>query len=309
MRQRATGIAQSVQARLKIRAEELGQPYEELLIRFGTERLLYRLSRSEHRDDYILKGALLIQHWFGHAARPTRDIDLLGPDGLSQDDVRMVLAAVLGIAVEDDGLEFDLASVSVAPIRVGSPTLGWRAKFDGYLGRSRIRFQLDIGLGDVVEPGPVDLEPRPLLDLPVAALKAYTPYNVVAEKLEAMVNLGGANSRMKDYFDLFQLSSERSFEGLVLSDTIRRTFARRGTPIPDGLPEGLSSDFAMRSDKVSQWQAFLRRGRLQHWKYSLEETCAAVWVFSDLVFAAAGQGKELDSYWPPRGPWQEQATE
>lgn len=306
MRERASGLAQSIYARIKNKAEERGQPFDELLIRFGTERVLHRLACSKHRDRFILKGALLIQHWLGVEARPTRDIDLLGPDDLSEADVVAVLEDILTGNVDEDGLVFDLESATVTPIRVGSPVLGWRAKFDGYLGRSLIRFQLDFGLGDVVEPGPVELHPEPLLDLPVATLLAYTPYNTVAEKLEAVVNLGGANSRMKDYFDLYRLGGERPFVGSVLVSTLGETFARRGTPIPDNLPEGLTAGFATQTDKALQWKAFLRRARLERWQFSLEETCAAIAEFAVPVFDAAARGVAFVATWAPGGPWRAQ---
>jgi hypothetical protein len=192
-----TGLVHSIHARLKNQARETGRPFAELLELFAVERFLHRLGRSEHRERFILKGALLMRHWLGVHSRPTRDIDLLGPVNLDAEGLRAVLREILQVAVEGDGIEFHLDSISVLPIRVESPVIGLRAKFDARLGRVRLRYQVDAGLGDAVFPPAEEVIPGGLLGFPMASVRAYTPYTTIAEKLEAVVVLGEANTRIR----------------------------------------------------------------------------------------------------------------
>lgn len=204
-RPRADGFIRSVQDRLKNEVHATNRPFAEMLELFAVERFLHRLGRSQHRDRFVLKGALLLRHWLGADTRPTRDIDLLGPIDLDTERLRPLIGEILRLEVEEDGLEFDLDSISVRSIRLESPVLGIRARFDAHLGRTRLRYQIDVGQGDAVFPPTEDVIPGGLLGLPMASVRAYTPYTAVAEKLEAMVILGNANSRLKDYYDLATL--------------------------------------------------------------------------------------------------------
>ena len=134
-------------------------------------------------------------------ARPTRDVDLLRPADLDAADLRQSIEDVLRAAVEEDAIAFEHGSITVQPIRTGSTVLGLRAKFDARLGQIRLRYQVDVGLGDAVYPPEVEIVPGGLLGMPMASVRAYTPYTTVAEKLEAVVQLGDANTRTKDYYD------------------------------------------------------------------------------------------------------------
>jgi hypothetical protein len=226
--------------RLKHQARETGRPFTELLELFAVERFLHRLGRSEHRGRLILKGALLLRHWLGADTRPTRDIDLLGPTDLDAEGLRGLLCELLCVEVEDDAIEFHPDSITVRPIRLESPVLGLRAKFDARLSRTRLRYQVDVGLGDAVFPPTVEIVPGGLLGFPMASVRAYTPYTTVAEKLEAIVVLGEVSSRIKDYYDLALLPRTLAFDGPTLVESIRRTFARRSTHIPGDPLDGLS---------------------------------------------------------------------
>ena len=146
--------------------------------------------------------------------------------------LREFLGDLLRLKVEDDGIRFEIGSIAVRPIRPGSTVLGLRAKFNAHLGRTRLRYQVDVGLGDAVFPPPVELIPGGLLNFPMASVLAYTPYTTVAEKLESIVILGDANSRIKDYYDLYQLPRALDFHGPTLVRAIRHTFACRATTIP-----------------------------------------------------------------------------
>jgi len=301
---RASGLVHSIQARLKNEARAAGRPFAELLELFAVERFLHRLGRSEHRDRFVLKGALLLRHWLGAHTRPTRDIDLLGAADLNADALRDYLRDLLQVKVEDDGIEFRLGSMTVRPIRVESPVLGLRAKFDAQLGRTRLRYQVDVGLGDAVFPPTEEVVFGGLLGFPLASVRAYTRYTTVAEKLEAIVELGEANSRIKDYYDLMMLPRTPAFDGPTLVESIRRTFARRATVIPAGLLDGLSSAFAHDPLNIGRWRAFLEKGRLSAVTSKLSEVVAEINRFAQPALDAAREGRRpFSRHWPKGGPW------
>jgi len=262
-RPRASGLVQSVHDRLKNAARAQNRPFAELLELYAVERFLHRLGCSPHREIFVLKGALLLRHWLGTDTRPTRDIDVLAPADLEPDRLRELLRDVLRVEVEQDGIDFDIDSIVVRPIRAESTVLGLRAKFDAHLGRTRLRYQVDAGLGDTVFPPTVDVVAGGLLGLPMASVRAYTPYTTVAEKLEAMVILGEANSRTKDYFDLLEIPRALAFDGPTLVESIQRTFARRRTQIPADPLEGLSDEFATEPLNATRWRGFLVKNRLE----------------------------------------------
>lgn len=252
----------SVHARLLNRANSRGEDFNLLLDQYAVERLLYRLSISDAAGHYYLKGALLFALWFDHPHRPTRDADLLRPLNIGPAALADELRHVCGIAV-DDGMTYDPDSLRIGAIRKDARYGGLRAHVGGHLGNARLSVHIDIGTGDVITPGPDDVTyPTLLAGQPAARLRAYPRQTVVAEKLEAIVQLGMANSRMKDYFDLRALAQEGRIEPELLVQAIAATFARRGTPMPNGLPVGLTAEFADDAGKQVQWRAFLRKNRL-----------------------------------------------
>ena len=251
-----------IRGRLLDQARATGEESQFVLDRFAVERLLYRLSISPHRDQFLLKGALLFALWFDQPHRPTRDADLLGFGPPDPDRLRAVITELCAIDCDDD-LRFDVSSIQVLPIRQEAAYEGLRARLVAILGGARCHVQWDVGFGDAVTPAPVDVDyPVLLEDMPAPRLRVYPRETVVAEKLEAIATLGIANSRMKDYFDLLALLREQAMESATLADAIRATFQRRGTAPPEGVPFGLTDAFATDAQKQSQWAAFLRRNRL-----------------------------------------------
>jgi len=304
-RPRAQGLAHSVQARLKAKAEAEGRPFAELLDLYGIERFLHRLGKSEHRDRFILKGALLLRHWLGADTRPTRDIDLAGPIGLDGDGFRGFITDLFETTVDDDGLQFDPSSLRVEPIQETSLVAGHRARFEGYLGPMAIHFQVDVGLGDALYPPETEVGLAGLLNLPVAAIRACTPYSVVAEKLEAIVALGDANSRMKDYHDLAALAESLGFDGETLARAIRVCFTQRSTTIPEGEPVGMTEEFATDHRNASLWAAFRRKARLSQVSADFAEALAAIRRFALPPLRGAAERGGFHKEWPPGGPWQD----
>ncbi len=209
------------------------------------------------------------------------------------------------LSVEDDGIEFSLDSVTVRPIRAESPVLGLRAKFDAHLGRTRLHYQVDVGLGDAVFPETVELVPGGLLGMPMASVRAYTPYTTVAEKLEAMVVLGNANSRTKDYYDLLQLPRALAFDGPTLVESVRRTFARRATRIPVEPLEGLTDTFASDPLHANRWRGFLEKNRLTVVEIDLIGAVARIRRFAQPILDEAREDRSFRYRWPKGGPWRE----
>lgn len=267
-------LAASVRARLKNHADEAKQDFNLVLTRYGLERLLYRLSVSTQSSSFLLKGALLFSLWYDTPHRPTRDADLLG---FEPDDIASAVATFREIcAIEvEDGITFDPKSVKGEQIRKDAGYGGVRIDLQATLDGARIMLQVDIGFGDVVTPAPEQISyPVILDDQPAPQLRAYPKYTVVAEKFEALCKLGMANSRMKDYFDLWVLLRAGDLDPKQLRSAIEATFARRGTALPTTTPVGLDRTFAQDQAKNAQWTAFLKRNRLEG--ASLAEVIAEV---------------------------------
>lgn len=255
-------LAASIRARLKQRADAMKQDFNLTLTHYGLERLLYRLSISSHASNYLLKGALLFSLWYDQPHRPTRDADLLG---FGPDDVESAVNAFLEICqiAVDDGISFDAASVRGGVIRKEAWYGGVRVDLQATLDGARIALQVDIGFGDAVTPAAEDISYPVLLDdFPAPQLRSYPKYTVVAEKFHAVCLLGMANTRMKDYFDLWVLMTEGTLDLIELRRAIAATFERRKLTMPSSIPTGLSDGFSEDATKQTQWKAFLKKNRL-----------------------------------------------
>jgi predicted nucleotidyltransferase component of viral defense system len=251
-----TNIAASVRARLLNLARQTNQPFDVLLTRFVHERLLYRLSRSPHADRFVLKGAMLLTTWLPGTARGTRDLDLLGFGDSSEQHILGIFREVLAIA-GDDGVAFDLDALQIGLIREELEYGGVRLRGSASLSGARIAVVVDIGFGDSVEPGLETIDYPALLDLPAPKLRAYAPETVIAEKFQAMVALGRANTRMKDFYDIWVLIRIFDFAHDRLARAIAATFARRQTVVPTEIPDALTRAFAEDPLKQRQWTAFI----------------------------------------------------
>lgn len=257
MPDRPRNIGASVRQRLLNLAHARGQPMELLLTRYALERLLHRLSVSPHRERFVLKGAMLLATWFDEPHRATRDVDLLGFGDAAEDALLGMFREIMAVEV-DDGVSFDLKGLRIEAIREEVEYGGSRIRTTAALAGARIPITVDIGFGDAVEPGVEDIDLPVLLDMPSPHLRAYPPETVIAEKFHAMVVLGRANSRMKDYYDVWMLTGSLDLDPERLRRAVVATFERRNTAIPLALPDGLSESFAEDSGKLRQWDAFAR---------------------------------------------------
>jgi predicted nucleotidyltransferase component of viral defense system len=283
----SAGLVASIHARLLNHAKARGEDFNLVLTRYALERFLYRLSVLPAREVFWLKGAMLFTLWFDAPHRPTRDADFLGFGVMDAQALAQTMSEVCGVAASD-GMVFMASTVVIEEIREEARYGGLRVRLVGTLGNARIALQLDVGYGDVVTPGPEDaVYPTLLADQPAPNLRVYPRAAVVAEKLEAIASLGMANSRMKDYFDLYALAQESALSIRALADAIAATFARRQTQLPSAVPLGLSDEFALDASKLAQWKAFLSKNRLA--APALEQVVAELRYFLAEPLAMARQ--------------------
>ena len=250
--------ADSIKSRLRNIAVAENLSFDYLLMLYMIERLLFRISISEYKESFILKGGLLLYTVLDNAARVTKDVDFLGK-GLSVNikTISEIFNKICAIEA-NDAIEFDTSSIKAEKIKEDADYEGIRLKITAYIDRSKKVLQFDIGFGDIIIPGPVDLDYPSLLNMESPRLKAYSLESVIAEKFEAMIYLANANSRMKDFYDIFSLSQKCDFKGKTLSAAIKETIVRRNTPVSDS-PTVFSKAFAEDKNKAVQWNAFKKR--------------------------------------------------
>ncbi len=255
-------LAASVQARLLQMSKQQGEDFQLVLTRYGLERFLYRLCQSRHAQNFTLKGAVLFQLWTGQTHRATKDLDLLGTGSPSQDRLRQIVEEIVASEVPPDGLSFDLRQMTVEQIKENDDYQGIRVRLVAKLEQIRIPLQIDVGFGDAITPSVRIVTMPALLEFPPPTIASYPQETVIAEKLEAMVSLGIANSRMKDFYDLWILQRLFSFDGIIVAQAIQATFQRRQTALPVGTPLALTDEFSQDKGKQLQWKAFINKGRL-----------------------------------------------
>ncbi len=295
-------VAASVRDRLANQARSSGVPLTALMERFVIGRLLWRVSRSADNRRFVLKGAQLFSLWTNTMHRPTRDLDLLSFGDSSPENVRAYFAALLAAPADPpDGLIW--GTVHASPIREDQNYGGVRITVKVTLAGAIIPAQIDVGFGDAITPAPVEMNWQELLGFPEARLLAYPPETVIAEKLHAAVELGLANSRMKDFYDLYWLCRNMEFSSAVLSSAVHATFQRREAALPEDVPAALTQEFAQDPTKVTQWSAFLRKNRLQ--APGLPEVVSHLRDFLSPVLASRNDAKDM--IWKPPLRWKADA--
>jgi predicted nucleotidyltransferase component of viral defense system len=289
--------AASVHARLAQRRAKTGEDFNVLLVRFSLERLLYRLSRSTYREQFVLKGAMLFALWEPTLHRVTRDLDLLGFGNPSRGRLTEIFRELSRMKVEADGVDFDANSITTAEIRAQDEYAGIRVRLKAHIGNAVVPLQVDVGSGDALSVTPEEITFPVLLGMDAPKLRAYSRETVIAEKLQALVEWGMLNTRFKDYFDLHFLAHKFNFDGAALSTSIATTFERRGTPFPDGLPVGLTPTFAQDPAKIRGWEAFWRKTVSKAAVPGLEAIVQQLVEFLEPPLAAAAKGMSLRKNW------------
>ncbi len=292
----------SVRARLLNLARSTGRDFQELTIRYTVERFLSRLAESEHRERFILKGAMLYIPWKLDDKRTTMDLDLLGFGSPDMENLKTVFQEICDTAIEDDGLIFNKETVTVTQIREESVYDGVRIIVRVNLGSMPIRLQVDVGFGDQIVPAPQSAEFPALLAEHGPIIRSYSPETVIAEKFNAMIVLGMANSRMKDYFDIWMLSRNFTIEADVLREAIRQTFDKRHTELPQDEPIALSKEFYTNDSKQSQWKGFVRKQRRLDSAPTLEEIIEVLRNFlMPVVFDISKDALPVKTWSPEKG--------
>lgn len=294
----------SVRDRLLALAKRAGQDYNVVLSLYYRERLLARLAASRYRERFILKGGSLLFAFAAQGARelarPTKDLDFRA-GGIRNDvgDIAAAFAEICALPSPDDGLMFDAYAIKGDRIAEDALYHGVRLSIPVRLASASGRLQIDIGFGDVITPEPLEMAYPVLLDeMPPPRVLAYSRETVVAEKYEAMLKLSLANTRMKDFFDVYQLARTYAFEGVVLSEAVRRTCERRGTPFLID-PAVLQPDFATDAARQQQWAAFLRRGRLTTVPEGFADTMGELSSFLGPIHEACRRQRPLNAVWSP----------
>jgi predicted nucleotidyltransferase component of viral defense system len=288
-------IAASVRARLLNIAKKSGRDFDAVMLQYMQERFLYRLSLSPYRRHLILKGALLFLAYDISLLRPTKDMDFLGSSTSNDmEEMRVIISSIARIE-QDDGIFFNSESVTVERIKEDADYEGIRIKLEARLATAKKQLQLDIGFGDVVVAGPVNMEfPILLEDQPAPNLLVYSRESAIAEKFEALVNLNLITSRMKDIYDILHLAERESFSLSVLREAIMTTFEHRSTQLKDRHLV-FSDEFTKNRDKSAQWGAFLSRSRLRS-SLTITEAMAKLEAFIEPVCSVTEMGNET---WNP----------
>lgn len=254
--------AASIRQKLLNHAKANGQNFQRTIDVYAMECILDRLAHSEYSDRFLLKGALLFAVWQGLGKRPTRDIDLMGRGANDITTIVQIFKKIVSVDIKNDCMVFDSDRIEGLRIKEDDEYEGIRILIGGSLCGATFKVQVDIGFGDAVTP-PAKYSAFPrMLDMPSFSMLMYPPETVFAEKLDAIISRGMLNSRMKDYYDLILLISDK----LVYAESARlavvNTFARRKTVLPVLCPIGLSKEFAQEATKIAQWKGFLKKSGL-----------------------------------------------
>ena len=246
---------------------------------------------------------MLYVAWLEDPFRTTRDLDLLALGERETERIVTKFREICVQPVEEDGLAFDAECIVAEPIRNDRLYGGLRLRTSARLAGAVIPVQFDIGFGDAVTPGAIEIEFPVLLDQPAPSLNAYPRETVAAEKFEAIVVLDLANSRMKDFYDLLAMSRLFVFEGPTLAAAIGATFARRGTSVPRERPPALTGAFSGDPLKAYQWRSFLAREPLLIDEPDLPTVVREVGDFIMPAAHAAIDDRRMPGRWALDGGW------
>lgn len=252
-----TNLPESIYARLKNVAKKRKRPVQEILKYYAMERFLYRLSISSHQNFFYLKGGLMLMIWTPRNHRATVDIDLLTKTKNSISNLKKILQEVCTIDCPPDGILLDLNSLLIEKSQLNMEYSGISAAFTARLFTAKLPLRIDFGFSDMILPKPAEIIYPTLLNLPPPKLKGYTPETSIAEKLESIIKLGQANTRMKDFYDLWILTREIELNRDRLFEIVRQVCQNRNTSI-NSFPEAFLETYYEDPQKNEKWRAFLK---------------------------------------------------
>lgn len=253
-------VSASVHQRLINLSKQSGETHDYLLVRFAIERFLYRLSLSPYVELLILKGGTLLLAWQGKSHRVTRDVDFLASGSQDLEEMKAIFSSICIHPIDfDDGITFIPDTIQCREIIEEKQYAGIRIEFKAKI-HSSVELTVDIGFGDAITPKIEHIEfPTFFDEMPAPKLHAYPKYSVISEKFEAMISLGIANSRQKDFYDIWYMSQQFDFDGDILKQAIEKTFARRKTALPKTTPIVFTEDFYANSANQAQWKNFVKK--------------------------------------------------
>ncbi len=294
-----SNISASIHQRLLNKAVSERRPFNEVLQYYAIERFLFRLGQSSYCQNFVLKGALVFLTWQVRLTRPTRDMDFLGFTENSVENLVHIVQDICTLPADSDGIIFDPQTVEGAVIKEDAEYSGVRVAFLGFLGQAKVNMRLDVGFADIVTPHPNEIELQTILEgSSKPCIRAYPPETVIAEKFQAMVDLGMANSRLKDFYDLWFMASSMEFDFGLLMEAITNTFQNRGTLIPKSTPPALTEEFA--AQKQIQWVSFLKKSLIDDAPASLYDVIRGITKF---ITPLVNPNGEEFSRWTPTAGW------
>ena len=297
-------IGHSVFQRLLNIAKNKGVDFNLLLIRYGIERFLFRLSISPYVNEFVLKGANLFLVWKVENYRVTKDTDLLKLGSADANRIKEIFKEICKIDYSQDGISFNYSTIKVIPIRDFQGLEGLRVILKGKLHHAVIPLQIDIGFGDVVTPRIKTINFPTLLGFPQPRIKAYSRYTVIAEKFEAIVRLGIVNSRMKDFYDIWLMCKLFKFDGRILREAILNTFKRRTTKLSHDVPIAFREEFQKDNQKQIQWRAFIQKiNKTSDVPKELNLVIQALIKFLMPIVDSIINNTPFEKTWSPGGPW------
>ena len=301
MKKPVSNIQASIHDRLNNQAKAQGQPYNEIFQYYLIERFLYRLSISPYSDQFILKGAMAINLLDAAFPRATRDIDFLGIKDVSLSSLENAIKAICAITVEDDGLEFIPESVVSSPIKINDKYPGIRFNFMVHFGKSVHSMQIDVGVADKIFPAARKIKFTTHIGHKNFMLKTYATEQMIAEKVQTLVQKGQLNSRMKDIFDIWWIASSNQIKGQTLSKSIKTVFINRQTPIPQELAF-FKTDYYSQRQQIA-WQSLLKKMRSDMNFPDLPAVLDQLKQFLIPVVYSIYQGARFDLTWDPEQEW------
>ena len=269
--------AKSIRAKLLNIKNSTGHEYMYLLSRYFNERLLYRLSVSKYRNNFVLKGGAMLYALDGLDARPTVDVDFMA-NKISRDanNLENVFREILSISCELDAVIFDTVNLHSEPITIDNEYPGIRIFVMGKMDTIEHNLTIDIGFGDVVTPHTQTMDfPLLLPDNPAITLNTYSIETVLAEKFHTMIERDVANSRMKDFFDCYMiLKSNIIIDPSILQMAVYATFDNRGLRYNKNL-QLFSPSFSSDKMRLIRWRTFLKKIKW-HKELSFEEVMSVI---------------------------------
>ena len=294
-------IAASVLARLKNKAAESGRSYQLCLQLFCQEEFLRRLEKSKYAENLVLKGGLFLYSLTDFDSRVTVDVDfLLRKISNTPEQLRGILEEIIAVHTGNDFVAFEIKDV--APIAVAKKYAGIGVSIVARIKNTRTPFGIDFGVGDVIVPKQEKRKiPTQLDDFVAPTVNTYSIETTVAEKIDAILSLMEFSSRMKDYYDIYYLASKFDFDGVTLTEALKKTFENRGHSFTiEQFEQVMSFD----NDEAMQkkWKAFVRKIDIKTDDYST--VLKTIKAFLTKPFTAAVGGKEFTPKWSAHnGEW------